>query len=181
MFGGKTATVKRKIAKYTGRNRRHDSRLTPTSMPALKSVRLSQGDEAKVIDISRGGILLQTDACLRPQMKILLKLITGEGVFKIDAHILRSSICSLEKIPLYRTAIAFDHPLEIMDELLKVPAEISDENPSKSDNPEMLLDTSDSSFIQPNPDSDQYNENAATLIVTAKDGIFQEMCRLNDW
>ena len=98
-------------------NRRRWPRLRPDSIPGLKGVELNQGSDVDIVNISRGGLLLQTEARLRPDLKIMLKVVTTEGVLRIDGTILRSFIYSLKGAPKYRTAIAFQQPLTLLDDL----------------------------------------------------------------
>jgi hypothetical protein len=96
-------------------NRRRWPRLNPDTVPGLKSIELSQGADVEIVDISKGGLLLETETRLRPDFKILLKVKTAEGLLRISGTILRSSIYSLKGVPRYRTAIAFNQPLELME------------------------------------------------------------------
>jgi len=174
--------VKRKKRDNSIPNRRLYPRLTPSAVPALKSVSFSQGDEVKVVDISRGGILLETEVRLRPQMKILLKLITSEGILKVDGHILRSSICSLKKMPLYKSAIAFDKPLEFIDKFAQIPAEQKDQGSEAEETLKMEGINEDQPSIQTEFGNGPFEDDIAVLTVTAQDGVsLQEMCDLNDW
>lgn len=163
-------------------NRRLYPRLAPSAVPALKSVSFSQGDEVNVVDISRGGILLETEVRLRPQMKILLKLVTSEGILKVDGHILRSSICSLKKIPLYKSAIAFDKPLEFIDKFDRMSAEQKGEGSEAPETLKMEEIHRNQPSTQTDTGNDPFDDDTAILTVTAQDGVsLQEMCDLNDW
>jgi hypothetical protein len=165
-------------------NRRRWPRLKPEAVPFLKSVSFSQGSDARVINISRGGILLETEVRLRPQMKIILRLVTTDGLIKMEGHILRSSISSLTGIPRYRSAVSFAHPFHMLDDLsaeLTDSAEPIEALPSEQAVHSKIGLNSDPPLMQ--PDSGRVmNDNAATLTVIAKDGVsLQEMFKLNDW
>jgi hypothetical protein len=97
--------------------RRQWPRLNPENIPFLKGITLNQGNEAHVVDISRGGALIETDVRLRPQMKIVFKVITTQGTFRITGSVLRSSIKSLQGTPIYQSAIVFENPLTMLDDL----------------------------------------------------------------
>jgi hypothetical protein len=97
--------------------RRHWPRLQASSVPFLKSVTLSQGTEVAVMDISRGGMLLESEVRLQPQMKILLRLVTSDGDIKLEGSVVRSFIASLAGAPKYRSAIAFEHPFHMLDDI----------------------------------------------------------------
>ncbi|MDR1727767.1 MAG: hypothetical protein LBT74_07565 [Acidobacteriota bacterium] len=92
----------------------------------MKGITLNQGNEAHVVDISRGGALIETDVRLRPQMKIVFKVITTQGTFRITGSVLRSSIKSLQGTPIYQSAIVFENPLTMLDDLEPPAATASD-------------------------------------------------------
>jgi hypothetical protein len=147
----------------------------------LKSVTFSQGSEAEIINISRGGVLLETEMRLRPQMKILLKLVTTEGVIKMSGYILRSSISSLKKTPRYRSAIAFENPFHMLDDLSAESEEEIQASPLEQPETAVIDQGSDRQSVQPDPGS-LLDEESAILTVVAQDGIsLQEMFKLNDW
>ena len=93
------------------------SRLSPENTPALKGIALTQGNTARVVDISRGGALIETDVRLCPQTKISFKVLMEQGDVRITGSVLRSSIKSLKGTPIYESAIVFEHPLTVLDEL----------------------------------------------------------------
>ena len=177
---GKLKVVKRNKRDLSEANRRQYLRLKPTAVPFLKSVAFNQGCEAQVVNISRGGILLETDVRLRPQMKILLKLITTEGVIKMEGHIIRSSISSLNGVPRYQSAIAFEHPFHMLDDLSAELEEQSQE-PMASTTPSVIDAASDplpTEFITGN----RSDEDSVVLTVIAQaDMSAQDFFDLNDW
>jgi len=129
-------TEKNKKAK--GSNRRKAPRLKPGEVIGLKSVELNQGADIEIVNISRGGMLLETEARLRPDFKIVLKVLTNKGPLRIDGVVLRSAICSLMGGPRYRSAIEFKQPLELLDEAVALKPEIthSDEDSLQLNIPE---------------------------------------------
>lgn len=125
-----------------GINRRKYPRLKPSEVPGLKSAELSQGTEIEIVNISRGGMLLETGTRLGPDFKIILKVVTDKGPFRIDGVILRSSICSLKGKPLYRSAVKFKQPFELLDESMilepeKMNKETLSQQQSEADNDEI--------------------------------------------
>ena len=131
--------------------------------------------------ISRGGILLDAEVRLRPQMKILLKLITSEGVIKMDGQILRSSISSLNGVPRYRSAIAFDHPFHMLDDLSADLEEEKDESPAASAEPDADCTVADRPLMGLVAGGTM-DGDSAILTVIAKEGMSaQEVFELNDW
>ena len=98
-------------------NKRQYARLSLENTPALKGITLTQGNTACVIDISRGGALIETDVRLCPQTKIGFKVLTDNGDFRVTGTVLRSSIKSLKGAPIYLSAIVFENPLTILDDI----------------------------------------------------------------
>jgi hypothetical protein len=86
------------------------------ALPGLKSVEWSQGSEVEIVTISREGMILETDTRLRPDFKVMLKVVTGKGPMRIHGIVLRTAICSLAGGPRYRSEVAFRQPLELFDE-----------------------------------------------------------------
>lgn len=158
-------------------------RLNPSDIPSLKGVTLNQGAEAQVIDISRGGTLIETDVRLRPQMKIMLKVVTTKGAFKIMGTVLRSSIKSLQGVPIYQSAISFENPLTMLDDLEEKHAADPQPDQRLFPIPDIFeaRDESLSSHVVPENEKDV---DPAVFMVIAPDGLgisFDESLRLNDW
>jgi len=152
-------------------NRRRWPRLKPDAVPGLKHVEFTHGADVNIIDISKGGLLLETEARLRPDMKIMLKLVTAEGVLRIDGTILRSAIYSLKSVPRYRTAIVFQQPLE----LLEIPDREARPGAGGSD---------PSSDLERDGVEDEDAKVPAVLTVVAQDGggvCLEESFSLNNW
>jgi hypothetical protein len=177
---GKLKTLKRK-RDLAEENRRQYLRLKPSAVPFLKSVAFNQGFEAQVINISRGGILLETDVRLRPQMKILLKLVTTDGVIKMEGQIIRSSISSLKGVPRYQSAIAFEHPFNMLDDLSAELEEQKQESLPEPTTPSVIDAASDRLPTELTPGS-LLDRDSAVLTVIAQDGMSaQDMFNKNDW
>ncbi|MCL2878288.1 MAG: PilZ domain-containing protein [Acidobacteria bacterium] len=104
--------------------KRQWTRLSPENTPSLKGIALTQGNTARVIDISRGGALIETDVRLCPQTKITLKVLLEQGDYRITGSVLRSSIKSLTGTPIYKSAIVFENPLTALDSLEPAKAEV---------------------------------------------------------
>ena len=97
--------------------RRQWTRLSPENTPSLKGIAMTQGNTARVVDISRGGALIETDVRLCPQTKISFKVLMESGDFRITGSVLRSSIKSLKGTPIYQSAIVFENPLTMLDDI----------------------------------------------------------------
>jgi hypothetical protein len=159
--------------------RRRWPRLKPSSVPFLKSVTLSQGAEVHALDISRGGMLIETEVGLRPGMKIFLRVVTSDAVVKLEGSVVRSSISSLTGIPKYQSAVAFEHPFHMLDDMSEEPAALP---PASSPETGMLpLQNEHSSFP---PLWGKFDEGSSVMtIVTPETSLsdFQEKLTTNDW
>jgi hypothetical protein len=159
--------------------RRRWPRLKPSSVPFLKSVTLSQGAEVQAIDISRGGMLIETEVRLRPGMKIFLKLVTSDGAVKLEASVVRSSLTSLTGIPKYQSAVAFEHPFHMLDDISEEPAaSLSASLPEIEISPLQ----GEPSLLQPM--WGQFDESSSVItIVTQETSLsdLQEKLKINDW
>ena len=107
----------KKTRDETSTTRRQWTRLSPENTPSLKGITMTQGNTARVVDISRGGALIETDVRLCPQTKIGFKVLMENGDFRITGSVLRSSIKSLKGAPIYQSAIVFETPLTILDDI----------------------------------------------------------------
>jgi len=106
--------------------KRKYARLSLENTPSIKGIALTQGNTARVVDISRGGALIESDVRLCPQTKIGFKILTEKGDLRVSGSVLRSSIKSLQGTPIYQSAIVFENPLTILDDIN--PAEAVVEN-----------------------------------------------------
>jgi hypothetical protein len=82
--------------------------------PSVIGIRSAAGAEMPVINISRGGVLLQTRRRMAPGTRIHLELDMVGGVIRVAGFVVRSPVCSATQIPRYRAAVAFDSPLWIL-------------------------------------------------------------------
>ncbi len=115
------AAMIKKRKKPIESDQRRWPRLNPEEVPFLKNLQLNQGKEAQaqIINISQGGILFETTVRLRPNLRILLKIVTTKGIFQMSGLVLRSSISSLQGAPRFRSAVAFERPFEMLEEVQK--------------------------------------------------------------
>jgi hypothetical protein len=174
----------RRERKYSGAERRRWARLNPSDLPFLKSVAFNQGSEVQVVDISQGGMLLETEMRLQPKMKVILRLESNTDEHKIEGYVLRSSIASLQGAPRYRSAIIFRHPI---DKLLD---QVKDQQ--KKHKPEALPGPVKTSIPPKHVDIEPPQISAAaepkvkpaTLTLIAKDTAGHSLSQtftLNDW
>lgn len=160
-------------------DRRCAPRLGPADVPFLKKVEFSKGSKIEIINISRGGLLLETESRLGPNLKIMVKIVTTEGTFKLDGIILRSSVFSLEGPPKYRTAIIFKEPFELMDKAEDVSRE-GDRQVTGSVIPEKPEEKRPQTVH-----ADKVNEKTpafVTVVASDHQGVrLKETFTINDW
>jgi len=153
----------------TGRNRRQYPRLKPSEVPGLKSAELSQGADIEIVNISRGGMLLETETRLGPDFKIILKVATNKGPFRVEGVVLRSAICSLNGRPMYRSAVKFKKPFELLDKsVILEPEKYNNETLPQPQNEE---------------DNDEIKTPAILTVMQGDEGGLQltEQFSLNNW
>ena len=97
--------------------RRSSPRLAPSALPAFKSISLSSGPEVILINISRGGALLESDRRLRPSTRICLKLAVAENVHQVWGRVLRSQVSGIQGGLHYQSAVAFEEELALLNDV----------------------------------------------------------------
>ena len=103
---------------YHDAERRGHMRLGHDDLRWLRSARLKYGPDVRVIDISIGGILVETDGQLRPDSNIVFELSGAASSILVPSRVLRCRVASFDEVMRYRGACSFKRPLEIPD-LLK--------------------------------------------------------------
>ena len=94
------------------RERRTAPRARTVREHGIEQARIRPGREAAVIDVSTGGILIETRHRLLPGTTIELQLSIGDACTGARGRVLRSAVaCLRHGRVLYRGAIAFDRPL----------------------------------------------------------------------
>jgi hypothetical protein len=136
----------------------------------------------KVINIARGGALLETDVRLPPGTKIVLRVVTIEGVIQITSQVLRSSISSLKGTPKYQSAVAFENPLHILDDLSEPAA---GPQPSAHGSAPSGKSQSGSDMPAAAPAREGGLKASGPILEVsafeARDAALHEMLKLNDW
>ena len=100
-----------------GKERRASPRRPASELPFLKSVKLLAGPDVRLVDVSRGGALLESDTPLPPGTKICLRLVTTDTTLLIDGRVLRSRVSCLQAgLVRYKSAVAFDEEVALLAE-----------------------------------------------------------------
>ena len=98
--------------KAFSKDRRAEVRLTAEDASWLRSVRLKYGSDVRVVDVSTGGILVESDgAPLEPQSNVVFELSGPTGTTLAPARVVRSQ--RVEGGKCYQAACAFKRPLSI--------------------------------------------------------------------
>jgi hypothetical protein len=93
-------------------DRRLHKRLKTSELPWLRVARLKYGSEVRVLDLSQGGILFETDSKLTPDSDVVIELTGLEKVILAPSRVLRCRV-TLGEILSYQGACAFKRPLSI--------------------------------------------------------------------
>ena len=94
------------------RNRRSEVRLSAEDASWLRGARLKYGTEVRVVDVSTGGILVESEP-LEPGANIVFELSGPKGTLLVPSRVLRSRAITNEPKPSYHVACAFKRPLSI--------------------------------------------------------------------
>jgi hypothetical protein len=98
----------------TGLDRRVDIRLPPSDLPWLNRVRLKYGPTVSLLDISRGGAHIETEAHrLEPGSTVVLE-IAGDGpVIAVPAEVVRCGVVGIVPHTIYRGGLAFKRAIDL--------------------------------------------------------------------
>jgi len=94
-----------------GENRRVHERLRASDLHWLRGARIKYGADIRVLDISAGGLLLETSSQLAPDANVVVELLGAESPILIPSRVLRCRTASLGEILKYQGACAFKRPL----------------------------------------------------------------------
>ena len=67
----------------------------------------------RVIDVSAGGLALETKQAMRPHANVVFELTGTTTTLLVPARVVRTEIVSLNGIALYRSGCAFKRPIEL--------------------------------------------------------------------
>lgn len=96
-----------------GANRRTHLRLSADDVLWLQGVRIKYGADVRVIDISAGGILVETAAEIRAETTVVFEVSVAEATQLVPARVVRSSRADYDGLTRYQAACAFKRPLAI--------------------------------------------------------------------
>ena len=94
-------------------NRRVHERLRASDLHWLRGARIKYGAEVRIIDISAGGVLLESGSALAPDANVVVELSGPDNPILIPSRVLRCRMASLGEILKYQGACVFKRPLSI--------------------------------------------------------------------
>ena len=98
-----------------GLERRVHQRLRPGDVQWLRKLRLKNGPEVSLIDISSGGALVDAQVQLKPGATVTLQMNTAGRLVEIPSNVLRCGIATLQGPATYRGAFVFAQPIALAE------------------------------------------------------------------
>jgi hypothetical protein len=101
------------------RERRAARRWLPQDLPWPIGCRVTPGHDVLILDLSAGGVLIETDAPLPPGRVLTVHLIRPSRRVALDGRVVRSFVSGVDtrEGPSYRAGIAFTRWFEPLGEL----------------------------------------------------------------
>jgi hypothetical protein len=94
---------------------RADPRWRPEDWAWLQGVRFKYGPDVRVIDISKGGVLIETGSGVPCQSRVVFEFAGPDNRILIPARIVRSGLEVVDGEAVYRGAYAFQRPFRLAD------------------------------------------------------------------
>jgi hypothetical protein len=107
-----TSRLMRKLA---DEDRRVHRRFKASELMGIRSARIKFGPHVTLLDVSAGGVLLESDALLHPESEATLELVANRGNVVVPFRVLRCQIAEFAGQPRYQGACAFARPLDLGD------------------------------------------------------------------
>lgn len=111
----KPATATRVAAALAHDDRRSELRLTPEQVPWIREVKPATGDAARLVDISRSGLQLETTARLAPGRRSAVLVVDAEDrVARAEGLVVRTQLVAISPSGerVYRSALRFTEPID---------------------------------------------------------------------
>jgi len=103
------------VSMEPGENRRLHERLRASELHWLRGARIKYGADIRVLDISAGGLLLETSKQLAPDANVVVELLGRESPILVPSRVLRCRAASLGEILKYQGACVFKRPLTSLE------------------------------------------------------------------
>lgn len=95
--------------------RRSEPRLRPDEVPWIREVKPSTGDSARLVDISRRGLQLETTARLPPGRRACILLVDADNrTARANGLVVRTQLVAIgpNGVRVYRSALSFPEPID---------------------------------------------------------------------
>jgi hypothetical protein len=106
-------------------NRRSHLRISADDVLWLQGVRIKYGADVRVIDISAGGMLIETDTDFTPHSVVVFEVSSPESTLLTPARIVRSIAITASGTTRYHVACAFKRSLSIPDLVASARTEVT--------------------------------------------------------
>ena len=106
-----------RVAKTTTEeaDRRTNLRLPAEDVLWLQGVRIKYGAEVRVIDISAGGVLVETESELKPDSTLVFEVSGADSTMLVPSRVVRCTPVTNGGMTRYQTACAFKRSLSLHD------------------------------------------------------------------
>jgi hypothetical protein len=116
----------------SGRDRRIHTRLSGDDLGGLRLLRLKNGPELQIVDLSRGGALLESRVQMKPGAVVTFELKSHDSLIEIPSEVLRCQLARFDRgATLYRGACMFTSPVAI-ESMLRPSPPVAPAPPSTS-------------------------------------------------
>jgi hypothetical protein len=97
----------------TGSNRRAHRRLPASDLEWLRTTRIKYGSDVRLVDVSTGGLAIETAHELQANATVVFELAGQGGGVLAPARVLRSEKVNVASPTRYRSACVFKRPLDL--------------------------------------------------------------------
>lgn len=171
--------------------RRTSPRVPAAAAPHVKA-RLFTGPEVRLVNFSRRGVLLETHSRLLPDAQVQVKFVAGDAALVLKGVVVHCSVSTFgERGLVYRTAVAFDRDISLLDPELFTEAARQDAPPANKGTAHEtpahaqvipLRHAGAVSAAAKRADTTGSAESATVLTLFAEDGAdFRALFAANDW
>ena len=94
-------------------NRRVHRRLSPRAFQKLRTARIKYGSDVRIVDISAGGMAVETRDPLKPNTRLVFELSGEESSILIPSQVVRSQFVGLYDAAMFRAGCQFKTPLDL--------------------------------------------------------------------
>jgi hypothetical protein len=94
-------------------DRRVHPRLTLSELEWLKAVRLKYGPVVSLIDLSTGGLQIETSRRLQPGRVVVVQIAGLDGEMTVPSNVLRCHVSQVAPFTKYRSALSFKRAIDL--------------------------------------------------------------------